>query len=85
MIKKNEIGSIIDDIFFRYSGIDFSQHENLKSKNVFGTEISLAPRDLVLILFDLEQEFGIEIPKEIIASGHFDCYSHITETVINQL
>jgi acyl carrier protein len=42
-----------------------------------GKEWGLAPRDLLYLFFDIENEFGISIPEEAIEKGKFDTINNI--------
>ena len=84
MMTNSKVELKLQEIFMKHTGIDFSRHEDLKSTNVFATQIGAGPRELILILFDIERELGIKVPQEYIVDGYFDCYSHIAETVMRQ-
>ena len=75
----------LNNIFLKHSNIDFNKNECLKNENVFGNKIGLNPRELVLILFEIENEFEISITKNIIANGNFNSYINILNLVNNEL
>ncbi|MCX7921473.1 MAG: peptide maturation system acyl carrier-related protein [Clostridia bacterium] len=46
-------------------------------KNLLGSEIRFAPRDLLCLFFDIEKEFDITIPQETIIAGKFNTFNNI--------
>lgn len=85
MQKDENLKSIICSIFKKRSGIDFSKNIELENVKLLGGQIYLPPRELVLILYDIEKKLGIKIAEEEIAKGKFDCYSNIVEIVSNTI
>ncbi|WP_251860976.1 peptide maturation system acyl carrier-related protein [Clostridium sp. Marseille-Q2269] len=73
--------SILNRIFMRRTGIDFEENIHLKNICLLGEEIGVKPRDLVLILFDIEKEMGISISHDYINKGKFNTYENILKCV----
>lgn len=77
-ISKNK--NLIDElivIFKKIANIDFSENNNLKDKNLFGREFNIQPRDLVLILYEIERTLNIQVPEEEIVKGNFNTFNNI--------
>lgn len=81
MIAMDAIELKLQNIFLKHTGIDFFHNESLKDEKFFGRQIGLPARELVLIFFDIEKEFEIEIPQDIIEKGDFDCYAQVVNIV----
>lgn len=58
-------------LLFTYTKIDFLNNSGLELKPLLGGEIGLAPRDLLVLFFELEKEFSIKIPEGYIQDGSF--------------
>lgn len=59
--------------------------EQLLDKKLLSEEIGLLPRQLLYVFFDIENEFGIQIPQECIANGEFDTINNIVSIVLKEL
>lgn len=81
---KTEIELMLNSIFEKRTGIDFTKNPELKDLKLLGKAINLPVRELVLILYDIEQHFGINVPKGVILDGNFDSYSHIAKLLAAQ-
>lgn len=68
---------------FRYVGVEFSQNNELKSENLFGTAIGLRARDMLVVFFLVEKIFNIEIEEDVIVNGEFNSYNKILEVIKN--
>jgi peptide maturation system acyl carrier-related protein len=73
----SEIQDKLRMIFKHRTEIDFLQNKHLQ-------DIKLLGRELVLILFDIEKEFDIQIPKAKVIEGYFDTYANIERIVMEQ-
>lgn len=74
---KNDIKLL--NIFKRHTGIDFQEvNEN---ELLLGSTLNITPRELVLILFDIEREFNIKIDEKDIVEGMFKTYKQIKGVV----
>lgn len=73
------------EIIKRRTGKDFEKMNDLKEAKLLGSDIRLPARELVLILYDIEEVFGISVSKQAVLDGKFDSYSHIMELVIQQV
>jgi peptide maturation system acyl carrier-related protein len=74
--------AVLNQIFEKRTGIDFSKNPELKDKKLLAEEINLPVRELVLLLYDMEHQLGIRIPKKAVLEGKFDSYFHITELLV---
>ncbi|RHR32444.1 peptide maturation system acyl carrier-related protein [Clostridium sp. AF19-22AC] len=68
---------LLDNIMELHSGINFRIHPELKKHNLFGSEICLPARELVLILLDIESKMDIRISDKDILDGKFNTYNNI--------
>ncbi|MFI3172513.1 MAG: peptide maturation system acyl carrier-related protein [Eubacteriales bacterium] len=84
-MNKNEISQnkndIINKIFLHRTGIDFEKQEEIRDVNLFSHSIKLPPRELVLVLFDIEKNFDIEISEEELLKEKFNTYNNICNIV----
>ena len=85
MNKMNDdINKKLDEILLKRTGINFEDHSELKRKNFLGKELKIPARELVLICFDIERAFSIQIPEEEILLGSVKDYEK-TETMLRKL
>lgn len=85
MNKMNDdINKKLDEILLKRTGINFEDHSELKRKNFLGKELKIPARELVLICFDIERAFLIQIPEEEILLGSVKDYEK-TETMLRKL
>lgn len=85
MVSEEIIKDKLKQIFLTRSSINFEENEILKEEKLLGSNILLPVRELILILYDIEKDFSINIPKEIVLNGKFDSYNHIVEIVLAQV
>ena len=85
MNKMNDdINKKLDEILLQRTGINFEDHSELKRKNFLGKELKIPARELVLICFDIERAFSIQIPEDEILLGSVKNYEKI-ETMLRKL
>lgn len=80
----DDINKKLDEILLKRTGINFEDHSELKRKNFLGKELKIPARELVLICFDIERAFLIQIPEEEILLGSVKDYEK-TETMLRKL
>lgn len=83
--SRSDLEVCLQNIMSAYTDRDFLKDRELQQKKLLGSIIWLAPRDLVNILFDIEREFGVQIPEKQIVDGNFDTFDHICEIICNEL
>lgn len=71
------VDSRLERIFLYRTGIDFAEKDVLKTMAFFGKELNIPPRELVMVLFDVEKEFGVDILREEIVDLKIDTYNKI--------
>ena len=82
----NKTEERLNNLFIKRFNINMNKiGEEYKSKKLLGREIGMAPRDLLYLFFDVENEFGIVLPQNRIANGEFDTYNDICKIVHDQL
>lgn len=85
MNKMNDdINKKLDEILLQRTGINFEDHLELKRNNFLGKELKIPARELVLICFDIERAFSIQIPEDEILLGSVKNYEKI-ETMLRKL
>lgn len=78
VINMDSVLERLNKIMQKRTGIDFTEmDELLKDKALLGKELGVAPRDLVMICIDIENEFGIKIPENKIVEGSLKSYKKI--------
>lgn len=79
---ETQLDTVLNQIFKKRTGIDFSKNPERKDQKLLAEEINLPVRELVLLLYDIEQQLGIRISKEAVIEGKFDSYHHIAELIV---
>lgn len=69
------------DAIFRRVGIEYEGNENLREENLLGRAVGLKARDLVIVYFEIEKAFHIQIPEKAIVNGEFNTYWKILDIV----
>ena len=77
----NNCEKVLNEILHSRTGVDFQMNPELMDENLFGSKINLPPRELVLILHDIENSFNIRISNNILLKGEFNSYSNIKKIV----
>jgi peptide maturation system acyl carrier-related protein len=77
---KIDIELSLKEIFFNRFGINFND-VNLMNEHLLGNKISLAPRDLLYLLRDIEDTYSIEFPVVYIVDGKFSSFNNICEII----
>lgn len=71
----------VNQIFIRHLHIDFIQNENLWQTPFFSTKLNIEPRELVLVLLELERELNIKISDDFIEKGDFKNFKSIIDYI----
>ena len=72
-----EIENKLSDIFYKVVDIDFKKNEYLREKMLFSLDLNLEPRDLVTILINIQNTFGIKIPEKVLLDRKFSTFNNI--------
>lgn len=80
----DDINKKLDEILLKRTGINFEDHSELKRKNFLGKELKIPARELVMICFDIERAFSIQIPEDEILLESVKNYEK-TETMLRKL
>lgn len=75
--KESRLAAILQ----KRAHIDFKKSHHLRDEKLLGEKIGMPARELVLVLYDIEREFDIQIPEQAIIGGRFDTYNHIAGIV----
>lgn len=79
---KTNIEKKLEDIFLNRFQLNFKELENsAKNDPLLGSKINLAPRDLLYVFVDIEEEFNITIPEDCIVEGKFDTFYNILDII----
>jgi acyl carrier protein len=82
----NKIMDVLLRIFKDRFDLDLSGScEEIQNEHLLGSKIGLGAGDLLYLYFDIEKEFGIQIPQEHIVSGKFSSLSNISQMIHEQL
>lgn len=66
-------------IFLNRTNIDFIDHGELRRDNFFGFTLEIPPREIFLVLLDLEKEFNTKIPMEFVLEKRFSTFQNVIE------
>lgn len=75
----------INEIILCKTNIDFQEQSLWKDCNLFCEPLCVAPRDLVNVLFEIENAFNITISQDIILSRRFGTFNQICNAVIDEI
>lgn len=78
----HDVESRLALVFQKRVHIDFKVRIDLRDEKLLGKKIGMYARDLLLILYDIEREFGMKVPDRYIIDGYFDTYNHIIDIII---
>lgn len=79
----NDIDKALQEIFFQRIGVRIC--DEAKNKMLLGGEIQCPIRELILVLYDVENVFKISIGENELLQGDFDTYNHIYSLVQKKL
>ncbi len=82
---RKEAECVLEDILFDKWNIDMKSNANLRDEKLLGDKVNMRARDLVVLLYTLEEELDIHINTEDIVNGKFDTFHHIKELICNAL
>lgn len=77
----NNIESRLISILHRRAHFDFEAGIDDRDEELLGQKIGMPPRELVLTLYDIERDFGIEIPQRAVIDGSFNTFNHILRII----
>lgn len=63
---------------------DFWNEDTIETP-LLTSKVGLLPRDLVYLLFDIENKFNIKIKDEYIINGQFNSFKNIKNILLEQL
>lgn len=75
----------LNAILIKRTGIDFEKRIDLQNEKMFGRRINLPPRELVLILNDVEKIFEVRIKDDLLIGGEFNSYIGIKKCLSRSL
>lgn len=82
---EKDIDRILKEIFLKRLGIDFEINLELQEENFFGQTINIPPRELILILYDIEKKLEIHIRDDLLILGKFDSYKGVKQCLISSI
>ncbi|EPY2272403.1 peptide maturation system acyl carrier-related protein [Clostridium sporogenes] len=77
----------LNSIFLERFQIDLSKYCNLsyRNSNLLSREFGLVARDLIYLLYDIEDKFNITVPQEDIDNGRFNNINNIIDIIDEQI
>lgn len=82
---RNEAEENLENILFDMWNIDMRSDIELRKEKLLGNRINMAARDLVVLLFTIEERMQIRLDMQSIVDGKFDTFDHIVEIICNAL
>ena len=80
-MEKTKIEQVIKEIFLNRIKIDWDEMKTYRDYKLFSKEINIEVRDLIIILYDIEQYFDFIVPDNVVLKGNFSTYNKIISTV----
>lgn len=88
-IVEYDINAKLKEIFKMKLGMELSDIQehfpDCMEGNLLTHPFDLKARDLICLLYAVEEEFGIAVPGEDVLGGRFDTLNHIMEIINEQL
>ena len=83
---KRNIEKELENIFLKRFKLDFKEMD-IEAKNdyLLSSNIKLAPRDLLYVFVDIEEEFKIAIPESYVIEGRFNTFNNILQIIKDEI
>ncbi len=75
----------VNQICIQYLKIDFIKNPNLANKNFFSKEINAMPRDIMLIMLEIEKNLNFKFSDDFIKKGGFKSFRSIIDYIDDKL
>lgn len=82
---RERVEEILGDILLDMWHIDMRGDTGLREEKLLGSRINMAARDLVVLLYSIEERLNIHFDTKGIIEGKFDTFEHIIELMCNAL
>lgn len=82
MIENESILSELNEIFIEFWGIDFENGSVSQGDKLLSDNVGLQPRDLVILLFEIEIRFNLSINNRDLVERRFDTFSNIQLSIV---
>lgn len=82
MIENESILSELNEIFIEFWGIDFENGSVSQGDKLLSDNVGLQPRDLVILLFEIEKRFNLSINNRDLVERRFDTFSNIQLSIV---
>lgn len=83
---KRNIEEELENIFLKRFKLDFTEMDiEAKTDYLLGSNIKLAPRDLLYVFVDIEEEFKITIPESYIIEEKFNTFNNILQIIKDEI
>ena len=76
---RKEAERVLENVLFDIWHIDMRLNAELRGEKLLGDKINMSARDLVVLLYAIEEKLDINIKREDIVIGKFDTFDHIIE------
>jgi len=81
VIQPTQLEDSLFEVFAGFTGQDFKENPDLRDTPLLGELIGLRARDMLFLLFRIEEMFGVKIPDQAIAEGRFNTFNNIQELI----
>lgn len=75
---------VIENIFIDIWNIDMKSNIDLRNEKLLGSKINMSARDLLVLLYLIEEKLDVHVENECIVNGKFDTFNHIIELICNK-
>lgn len=82
---RERVEEVLGDILFDMWHIDMRGDTGLREEKLLGSRINMAARDLVVLLYSIEEKLNIQLDVKSLIEGKFDTFEHIIELMCNAL
>ncbi|MDC7290402.1 peptide maturation system acyl carrier-related protein [Blautia schinkii] len=83
MTNSDCVDNALNQVFVDLIGIDFNENCLLKGEKLFGQKINMKARELVVLLYEIEDRFKVSFDNSYITKGEFDTYNQILKILLN--
>lgn len=84
-MNRENIINIVNYVFQQYARKDFGEKDNLCREHFFSEELRIEPRNLVLVLLNLEERFSIRFSDDFLVRGGFSSFYNVVEYLDSNL
>lgn len=75
----------INDLFVKYTDIDFISNSELQNKKLMGVELGIPPRVMAYLYCKLKEELHLNFSLDAVINGNFDTFRNICNSVAENM